>query len=191
MKGLLILITVLIGIQTIAAADMLQGQAVVQNQYNYTNTAIEPKIVEALNLLANNGYGAVVEDIQARKFRVIFYKFSELKVRGNHYSTRRTSRSGNRYIIIDEQFKQSSPEALACLIARESVYKQSTQTVSEEAMAISLAIHVWNKLSSPGLKRDNIVAQIEDYATCYDPKSAQPLRQYVLKKGFNVYCGGA
>lgn len=64
-----------------------------------------------------------------------------------HYAVASTDENGENYILINEKFKNSPKEAIACLIAHESVHVLPKATLEEEVRATTVEVQTWLKVA--------------------------------------------
>lgn len=79
----------------------------------------------------------------------------------NHYAVSSTDEYGDNYILINEKFKNSPKEALACLIAHESVHVLPKATMEEEVKATTTEVLTWLKVCDKVAKTNDKLVQRE------------------------------
>lgn len=112
---------------------------------NYTD---DIKVLSALEVLDNIGSSDVFDRLDESSTRIIFYDLSLMSFSyAKHYAVSSTDESGNNYILINEKYRNAPKEAIACLIAHESVHSLSKATLDEEVRATTTEAQTWLKLS--------------------------------------------
>ena len=113
---------------------------------NYTD---DIKVLSALEVLDNIGSNDVFDRLDKSSTRIIFYDLSLMSFSyASHYAVSSTDESGNNYILINEKYRNAPKEALACLIAHESVHQLEHATIDEEVRATTVEAQTWLKLAS-------------------------------------------
>lgn len=149
-KILLILIFVL-------CLGVNQAQAI-----DYSKYTDDYKVKNALEVLDNIGSNDVFERLNQTKTKIIFYDLSNIDYSySNHYAVSSTDEYGDNYILINEKFKNSPKEALACLIAHESVHVLSKATMEEEVKATTTEVLTWLKVCDKVAKTNDKLVQRE------------------------------
>ena len=64
----------------------------------------------------------------------------------NHYAVASTDENGENFILINSKFQNSPKEAIACLIAHESVHVLPQATMAEEVQATTVEVQTWLKV---------------------------------------------
>lgn len=126
------------------------------NASEVSRISTNPKILTALKLLEQNGSSQVIktllrENSSKAVIKIQFYDLSLISYSyRNHYAVASDGSDGNNYILINSKFKNSPAEALACLIAHESIHQLTQATFDEEVQATSTETLTWIRL------RDNM-----------------------------------
>lgn len=111
---------------------------------NYTD---DIKVLSALEVLDDIGSNDVFDRLDKSSTRIIFYDLSLMSFSyAKHYAVSSTDESGNNYILINEKYRNAPKEAIACLIAHESVHILSKATLDEEVRATTAEAQTWLKL---------------------------------------------
>lgn len=153
---------------------------------NYTD---DVKIISALEVLNNVGSKDVFDRLNKSSTRIIFYDLSLMSFSyANHYAVSSTDESGNNYILINEKFRNSPKEAIACLIAHESVHQLSHATMDEEVKATTAEAQTWLKLQD-GVKvnsNDQLVNRENKLARMYKMSTAHQdlIRESIANNAF-------
>lgn len=101
----------------------------------------------ALVLLHNIGAQEVFDNLDENGVKVAFYDLSQISYRFmNAFAINSIDSFGNRYILLNSKFKNSSPEEIACLIAHESFHKSKVSTLEEETIATQKEAYYWSLL---------------------------------------------
>lgn len=115
--------------------------------YNLNNISDDAKVVSALQVLENIGAADVFDRLEKSSTKVMFYDLTLMSYSyAKHYAISSTDENGNNYILINEKFKNSPKEAIACLIAHESVHQLSQATLDEETRATTREAQCWLQL---------------------------------------------
>ena len=135
-KVLLVLMFILcLGVSQAQAADFSK----------YSN---DYKVKAALEVLENIGSNDVFARLNQNKMKIMFYDLSSIDYSySNHYAVASTDENGENYILINEKFKNSPKEAIACLIAHESVHVLPKATLEEEVRATTTEVQTWLKVA--------------------------------------------
>jgi hypothetical protein len=119
-------------------------QAVDFNKYSD-----DAKVIDALSVLQNIGSDDVFDRLDKSSTRIIFYDLSLMSFSyAKHYAVSSTDESGNNYILINEKFRNSPKEAIACLIAHESVHQLSQANLNEEVRATTVEAQTWLRVEA-------------------------------------------
>ena len=142
------------------------------NMNKYTDNG---KISAALNELESINATDVFNRLNTHKVRIMFYDLSLMDYSyANDYAVSSTDDNGNNYILINEKFQSAPKEAIASLIAHESVHVLPQATLDEEVRATTKEAQTWLQLrnrvsdnaSSNGLvKRENKLALMYQTST--------------------------
>lgn len=142
----------------------------------------DSKIISALEVLQNIGANDVFERLNQTSTKIIFYDLSLIDFYyANHYAIASTDNYGDNYILINERFKNSPKEAVACLIAHESVHQLPQATLDEEVRATTLEAQTWIKVKSTMASNINnpLINRLNTLAVMY--KQSTP-NQNLIKK---------
>lgn len=144
---------------------------------NYTDDA---KISSALELLDGIGSNDVFDRLDNSSTRIIFYDLSLMSYSyAKHYAISSTDESGNNYILINEKYRNSPTEAIACLIAHESVHQLSHATLDEEVRATTVEAQIWLRLGGISNTGDALVSRENKLARMYKMSTQ---RQNLIKE---------
>lgn len=112
--------------------------------YKYSN---DTKVTDALEVLESIGANDVFSRLDKNEFKIMFYDLSLMDFSyAKHFAVSSTDENGNNYILINERFRYSPKEAIACLIAHESVHVSPQATLNEETRATTEEAQTWIKL---------------------------------------------
>ena len=118
----------------------------------------QPVITEALNRLEAMGNTKVINVIKGQNStnQPIKVMFRNLEVMGYGTCEAVTAKTANGglVILISANYKTAPVEAIACLIAHESVHHENTKTYEEEVKAWTTEVKTWISFtnSNPSLK---------------------------------------
>lgn len=114
---------------------------------NFSKYSDDYKIQSALEVLNNIGSNDVFERLDKTKSKIIFYDLTMIDYAyANFYAVASTDEYGENYILINSKFKNSPKEAIACLIAHESVHILPQATLQEEVQATTVEAQTWLKV---------------------------------------------
>lgn len=128
------------------------------------------RVVSALEVLQNVGANDVFARLDKSETKIIFYDLSLISFSyAKHYAISSTDDSGNNYILINEKFRSSPKEAIACLIAHESVHVLPQATLDEEVRATTTEAQTWLKVKDLASisSGDELVARENKLANMY------------------------
>lgn len=115
---------------------------------DFNNYSDDAKVLSALEVLDNIGSSDVFDRLDKSSTRIIFYDLSLMSFSyAKHYAVSSTDDSGNNYILINEKYRNAPKEAIACLIAHESVHQLEHATLDEEVKATTVEAQTWLKLA--------------------------------------------
>jgi hypothetical protein len=135
------------------------------NMNKYTDNA---KIASALTALANINENDVFNRLDKGSVKIMFYDLSLIDYSyAKHFAVSSTDENGNNYILINERYQGAPKEAIASLIAHESVHVLPQATMDEEVRATTTEAQTWLKLrdnasnsNSELVKRENNLAMM-------------------------------
>ncbi|MBR2526791.1 hypothetical protein IKE67_10035 [bacterium] len=117
------------------------------NAYDLNKMTDNQIILSALKVLEKNNQTDVLSRIDNNKTKVIFYDLTLISLSyAKHYAVASTDEYGDNYILINSTLKNSPKEALACLIAHESVHQLANATYEEEVQATRTEAKTWKLL---------------------------------------------
>jgi hypothetical protein len=125
---------------------------------DFTANTKQPVLTEALNRLEAMNNREVLNILQGQNStnRPIKIMFRDLVALGYGTCEAVTAKTteGNLVILISSNYKTAPVEAVACLIAHESVHHQNSKTYDEEVRAWSAEVHTWLAFTqqNPSLK---------------------------------------
>lgn len=115
--------------------------------YDLNKMSDDAKIVSALKVLEANNQTDVLARINNSKTKIIFYDLTMISYSyAKHYAVASTDEYGENYILINSNLASSPKEALACLIAHESVHQLPQATYEEEVRATTTEARTWQLL---------------------------------------------
>ena len=121
----------------------------------------QPVLVEALNRLEAMNKKQVISVIQGNNStgKPIKLMFRDMAAMGYGTCEAVTAKSsdGRLVIIISSNYKTAPVEAIACLIAHESVHHENTKTYEEEVRAWTCEVQTWVAFTNvnPSLKQSD------------------------------------
>ena len=121
----------------------------------------QPVLTAALNKLEAMNNTQVLNVIKGQNStnRPIKVMFRNLEVLGYGTCEAVTAKAsdGRLVILISDNYKTAPVEAIACLIAHESVHHQNTKTYEEEVQAWNTEVNTWLSFTSvnPSLKQND------------------------------------
>ena len=115
--------------------------------YNMKSFSSDAKIIEAMQLLEQNGEYDVFANLKKNAVKVKFYHLSM----NNVYAANAYDEFGRRVILINSIYKDAPVEQIACLIAHESFHTARKATLEEETTATSKEAACWAKLKRAGV----------------------------------------
>lgn len=137
------------------------------NAYNLNSMTDDSKIMAALKVLNDNNQTATLTRIEKSKAKIIFYDLTLISFSyAKHYAVASVDEYGDNYILINSNLKSSPKEALACLIAHESVHQLPTATFDEEVLATTTEARTWmllkDKVSDAQYSNDRLVKRLNN-----------------------------
>ena len=115
--------------------------------YNLKQFSSDAKIIEAMQMLEQNGEYEVFSNLKKNAVKVKFYPLSM----SNVYAANVYDEFGRRIIVINSIYKNAPVEQIACLIAHESCHTARKATLDEESKATSKEASCWTKLKKSGV----------------------------------------
>ncbi len=138
--------------------------------FGFSNVAIaadfsantkQPVLVSALNKLEAMNKTQVINVIKGnnstgKPIKLMFRNMAAMGY-GTCEAVTAKSADGRLVIIISADYKTAPIEAVACLIAHESVHHENTKTYEEEVRAWTTEVQTWNSFTSvnPSLKQNS------------------------------------
>lgn len=138
--------------------------------FGFSNVAIaadfsantkQPVLVSALNKLEAMNKTQVINVIKGnnstgKPIKLMFRNMAAMGY-GTCEAVTAKSADGRLVIIISADYKTAPVEAVACLIAHESVHHENTKTYEEEVRAWTTEVQTWNSFTSvnPSLKQNS------------------------------------
>jgi len=146
------------------------NQVQAANLNKYTD---DSKIAQALSVLEKSGSNEVFNRLDKSSTKVAFYDLSLISFSyAKHYAVASTDDNGNNYILINEKYRSSAPEAVACLIAHESVHQLPQATLDEEVLATTTEAQTWIKLKNSTVKNDDLTNRLNNLETMYEESTS-------------------
>lgn len=130
----------------------------------------DSRVISALEVLQNVGSDDVFSRLDKSGTKIIFYDLSLMSFSyAKHYAVSSTDENGNNYILINEKYRNSPKEAVACLIAHESVHVLPQANLDEEVRATTTEAQTWMKLkdSVSNQSGDDLVVRENKLANMY------------------------
>ena len=138
--------------------------------FGFSNVAIaadfsantkQPVLVSALNKLEAMNKTQVINVIKGnnstgKPIKLMFRNMAAMGY-GTCEAVTAKSADGRLVIIISADYKTAPIEAVACLIAHESVHHENTKTYEEEVRAWTTEVQTWNSFTivNPSLKQNS------------------------------------
>ena len=120
------------------------NQAQAANVSKYSD---DYKVQAALTVLENIGSNDVFTRLDKNQVKIMFYDLTMIDYSyANHYAVASTDENGENFILINSKFQNSPNEAIACLIAHESVHVLPQATMAEEIQATTVEAQTWLKV---------------------------------------------
>lgn len=120
------------------------NQAQAANVSKYSD---DYKVQAALTVLENIGSNDVFTRLDKNQVKIMFYDLTMIDYSyANHYAVASTDENGENFILINSKFQNSPKEAIACLIAHESVHVLPQATIAEEIQATTVEAQTWLKV---------------------------------------------
>ena len=120
------------------------NQAQAANVSKYSD---DYKVQAALTVLENIGSNDVFTRLDKNQVKIMFYDLTMIDYSyANHYAVASTDENGENFILINSRFQNSPKEAIACLIAHESVHVLPQATMAEEVQATTVEVQTWLKV---------------------------------------------
>ncbi len=120
------------------------NQAQAANVSKYSD---DYKVQAALTVLENIGSNDVFTRLDKNQVKIMFYDLTTIDYSyANHYAVASTDENGENFILINSKFQNSPKEAIACLIAHESVHVLPQATMAEEIQATTVEAQTWLKV---------------------------------------------
>lgn len=114
------------------------------NASNLNKYSDNAKIVSALQTLQNINQTDVFKRLDRHSVKIKFYDLSLIDYSyAKHFAVSSTDENGNNYILINERYQGAPKEALASLIAHESVHVLPVATMQEEIQATTTEARTW------------------------------------------------
>lgn len=116
---------------------------------NISKYSDDYKIQSALELLDKVGSNDVFDRLNKTKSKIIFYDLTMIDYSyANLYAIATTDEYGENFILINSKYQNSPKEAIACLIAHESVHVLPQATFEEEVKATTIEAQTWLKVGN-------------------------------------------
>src|SRR5574344_1616829 len=130
---------------------ILMCLALPANATNMNKYSDNGKIISALNVLENINETEVFTRLDKGNVKIMFYDLSLIDYSyAKHFAVSSTDENGNNVILINEKYQGAPKEAIASLIAHESVHILPNATLNEEVQATTTEARTWLKV------RDNV-----------------------------------
>ena len=113
---------------------------------NLDKYSSDGRIQSALNLLNDTNAIEVFDNLKEQKVKIKFYDFSLMGFSYANVHAMKALSGSQKYILINSNYKNSPPEAIACLIVHESFHKLSKPTLEEEILCTTKEAIYWDKL---------------------------------------------
>ncbi len=143
------------------SALILFGFSNVAVAADFSANTKQPVLVSALNKLEAMNKTQVINVIKGnnstgKPIKLMFRNMAAMGY-GTCEAVTAKSADGRLVIIISADYKTAPVEAVACLIAHESVHHENTKTYEEEVRAWTTEVQTWNSFTSvnPSLKQNS------------------------------------
>lgn len=140
--------------------------------YDINKMSDNAKIISALKVLESNNQTDVLARISKHKIKIMFYDLSLISYTySKHYAVASTDEYGDNYILINSNLSSSPKEALACLIAHESVHELAKATYEEEVRATTTEAKTWLLLKdkiSGNYENDILVKRLNNLVAMHE-----------------------
>ena len=143
------------------SALILFGFSNVAVAADFSANTKQPVLVSALNKLEAMNKTQVINVIKGnnstgKPIKLMFRNMAAMGY-GTCEAVTAKSADGRLVIIISADYKTAPIEAVACLIAHESVHHENTKTYEEEVRAWTTEVQTWNSFTSvnPSLKQNS------------------------------------
>lgn len=137
---------------------------------DFSRYSDDSKIISALAVLDNVGSNDVFTRLDKMSTKIMFYDLTLIDFSyAKHYAISSTDNYGNNYILINEKFRNSPNESIACLIAHESVHVLPQATLDEEVRATTKEAQTWIKVkdsANPEISND-LINRLNKLAVMY------------------------
>lgn len=135
------------------------NQAQAANVSKYSD---DYKVQAALTVLENIGSNDVFTRLDKNQVKIMFYDLTMIDYSyANHYAVASTDENGENFILINSKFQNSPKEAIACLIAHESVHVLPQATMAEEVQATTVEVQTWLKVRASVTNTNDKLVQRE------------------------------
>ncbi|MGM9994154.1 MAG: hypothetical protein ACI37R_05450 [Candidatus Avigastranaerophilus sp.] len=148
---------------------------------DFSDNTKQPVLVSALNKLEAMNKTQVINVIKGnnstgKPIKLMFRNMAAMGY-GTCEAVTAKSADGRLVIIISADYKTAPIEAIACLIAHESVHHENTKTYEEEVRAWTTEVQTWNSFTSvnPSLKQNSskLVKRLNYLAKLYEKDGNQ------------------
>lgn len=143
------------------SALILFGFSNVAVAADFSANTKQPVLVSALNKLEAMNKTQIINVIKGnnstgKPIKLMFRNMAAMGY-GTCEAVTAKSADGRLVIIISADYKTAPIEAVACLIAHESVHHENTKTYEEEVRAWTTEVQTWNSFTSvnPSLKQNS------------------------------------
>lgn len=131
------------------------------------------KILSSLKLLEKAGAHEVFSNLEKTKSKIMFYDLSLMDFSyANHFAASTVDNYGRNYILINSRYQGSSTEAIACLIAHESMHTLPQATLAEETLATTTEAKYWSMLKPTVVVDDKLTQRLNKLERLYIASSS-------------------
>lgn len=157
---------------------------------DFSKISTNEKIVSALGKLENVD-NSVLTRLQGQNStnKPIRVMFRDLAIYGQAKTEAVTMKTNNGglVILISNRHISAPAEALACLIAHESVHEAGTNTVKEEIQAWTTEAHVWNTFVSENsglqVEGSKLVKRLNYISSLYTQDGSSSISKIIANNG--------
>lgn len=124
------------------------------------------KVAEILSFIKSND-SVLYESIHINSIRIRFYPFLNDWLKGNDaYLVK--DKENNLYILINDTYKNSSNEALICLIYHEMIHAKHGNDLATEIIAWKEEAIKWKNLKKGNTKKCELTKRLDFIINIYD-----------------------
>lgn len=130
---------------------------------DYTQITQDYKLQQVLSLLKNHSDETretlniiLGNNLSNRPIKIMFYNLSRMNIAYEKYDALTCKhKNGTLYIFINSIHRNAPIEALACLLAHETLHQDDESSYQEEVTAWTMEAKTWLSFKKAGIKVDN------------------------------------